>query len=56
MESRERMKKPIAGRWTRTSTIVLNSGESGAMTDEVVVMTMEEQAPVGIEKKDTNMQ
>ena len=54
MESRKRMKQPIAGRWTRTMIIVLNSGESGATTVEVAVMAMEEQAPVGFDNKSKN--
>lgn len=51
MESRKRIKQPIVGRWTRTSIIVLNSGESGAMTVEAAVMAVEEQAPVDFDSK-----
>lgn len=51
MESRKRMKKPIAGRWARTSVIVLNSGESGVTTFEAAVMAVEEQTPVDFENK-----
>lgn len=54
MESRKRIKQPIAGRWTRTSIIVLNSGESGVTTDEVAVMAMEEQTPVDFDNKSKN--
>lgn len=54
MESRKRMKQPIAGRWAKTSIIVLNSGESGATTVEVAVMAMEEQAPVDFDNKSKN--
>lgn len=51
MESRKRMKQPIAGRWTRTSIIVLNSGESGVTTVEAAVMAVEEQTPVDFDNK-----
>lgn len=51
MESRKRIKQPIAGRWMRTSIIVLNSGESGVMTVEAAVMVVEEQAPVDFDNK-----
>jgi len=45
------MKQPIAGRWTRTSIIVLNSGESGVTTVEAAVMAVEEQTPVDFDNK-----
>ena len=51
MESRKRMKQPIAGRWTRKTIIVLNSGESGATTVEAAIMAVEEQAPVDFDDK-----
>ena len=51
MESRKRMKQPIAGRWTKTSIIVLNSGESGVTTEEATVMVVEEQTPVDFDNK-----
>lgn len=54
MESRKRIKQPIAGRWTRTSIIVLNSDESGVTTNEAVVMTAEEQTPVVIDNRSKN--
>lgn len=50
MESRERIKQPVAGRWVRKSIIILNPGESGAMTNEAAVMAAEEQAPVDFDK------
>ena len=45
------MKQPIAGRWTKTSIIVLNSGESGVTTEEATVMVVEEQTPVDFDNK-----
>ena len=51
MESRKRIKKPIAGRWAKTSIIVLNSGESGVTTVEAAVMVVEEQTPVVFDNK-----
>ena len=54
MESRKRMKHPIAGRWTKTSIIVLNSGESGVTTMEAAVMAVEEQTPVDFDDKSKN--
>lgn len=51
MESRKRIKQPVAGRWTRTSIIVLNSGESGVTTVETAVMAAEEQTPVDFNNK-----
>ena len=54
MESRKRIKQPIARRWTKTSIIVLNSDESGATTNEAAVMAVEEQAPVVIDNRSKN--
>ena len=54
MESRKRMKQPIAGRWTKTSIIVLNSDEGGVTTHEVAVMATEEQTPVVFDDKSKN--
>lgn len=54
MESWERIKQPIAGRWTRTSIIVLNSSESGVTTVEAAVMAAEEQTPVEFDNKSKN--
>ena len=51
MESRKRIKQPIAGRWTKISIIVLNSGESGVTTVEAAVMAVEEQTPVDFDNK-----
>jgi len=48
------MKHPIAGRWTKTSIIVLNSGESGVTTMEAAVMAVEEQTPVDFDDKSKN--
>ena len=57
MESRKRIKQPIAGRWTKISIIVLNSGESGVTTVEAAVMAVEEQTPVDFvyKSKDTGL-
>lgn len=54
MESRKRIKQPVAGRWTRTLIIVLNSGESGVTTNEAAVMAVEEQTPVDFDNKSKN--
>ena len=53
MESRERMKQPIVGRWAGKpiGITVLNLGESGATTIETAVMAVEEQAPVDFDDK-----
>lgn len=55
MESRKRIKQPIVGRWTRTSIIVLNFGESGVTTKETAVMAAEEQTPVDFDNKSKNI-
>lgn len=54
MESRKRIKQPVAGRWTRILIIVLNSGESGVTTNEAAVMAVEEQTPVDFDNKSKN--
>lgn len=52
MESWKRIKQPIAGRWARTSIIiVLNSSESGVTTEEAAVMAAEEQTPVDFDNR-----
>jgi len=54
VESRKRIKQPVAGRWTRILIIVLNSGESGVTTNEAAVMAVEEQTPVDFDNKSKN--